>query len=163
MHAIQPPSAAPFDTGLVIDRLRKDLPGEMRHVGGAADYASVRSLADYPAPCVYVLLAAERGQRNPDLRGPPGGQWAMAQMVDVTFAVVMVFRNYRQLVRDDLRNELRDQVGAVRARLLGWTPPLLDAMPCQLDRGDLGAYDAAVATWIDIWSTRHPIKVATSP
>jgi len=153
-------SAAPFDTGLVITWLRKTLPGGLRKVGGAADYASVRNLGDYPAPCAYVLLAAERGQRLDDLCGPPGAQLALAQMMDVTFAVVMAFRNYRQLTGDDLRNELRDQVGAVRARLLGWTPTLCGAVPCQLERGDLGSYDAAVATWIDVWRTQHLIKAA---
>jgi hypothetical protein len=157
-------SAAPFDTGLIITRLRAPLlPGTLRLVGGSADYASVSRLQDFPAPCAYVLLGRERGIAVKTGQNLPGQQYPIAQMLAVTFAVAMVFRNYRQLEGDELRNELRDQVGAVRNRLLGWTPPVPGGRACDLLQGDLVAYDAGIALWTDIWRTQQSIKPEIAP
>ena len=156
-------SATPFDTGLILTRLRAPLPGALRLVGGSADYASIEQLQDFPAPCAYVLLGRERGTQIASGQSLPNVQHAVAQMMAVTFGVVMAFRNYRQLEGTELRNELRDQVGAVRDRLLGWTPPVSGGRACELLQGDLVAYDAGTAVWTDVWRTQHVIKPEIAP
>lgn len=156
-------NAQPFDVGLIVARLTMPLPGALRFVGGSADYASVNALGDFPAPCAYVLLARETGIDVKSGQSLPGVQTPIAQMMAVTFGVVMAFRNYRQLGGAELRDELRDQVGAVRGRLLGWTPPVPAGRGCEIVQGDLIAYDAGVAVWTDVWRTQHAIKPEITP
>jgi hypothetical protein len=156
-------SASPFDVGLIVARLSTPLPGALRFVGGSADYAAVNNLGDFPAPCAYVLLARETGTDIRSGQSLPGQQTAIAQMMAVSFGVVMAFRNYRQIGGAELRDELRDQVGAVRDRLLGWTPPVPAARACELLQGDLIAYDAGVAVWSDVWRTQHSIQPEIAP
>lgn len=155
-------SAAPFDIGLVLTRLQSVDTG-MRQWGGRADYASIQRLQDYPAPCGYVLLARERGLQTKSGQSFPGRQTpGFAQVTTVTFGVVTVIQNYRQLEGADLRDELREQLGRVRSPLLGWTPPVSGGRACELIQGDLTDYDSSIAVWTDIWSTQHVIKPATA-
>lgn len=156
-------STLPFDIGLVIERLRAPLPGTLRQIGGSADFAAIKLLRDFPAPCAYVLLAREKAGKSSSGISIPGQQSPRSQILNVTFGVVMAFRNYRQLEGDDLRNELRDQVGAVRAVLLGWTPPVASGIGCELIQGDLTDYDAGIALWTDTWRTQHAIDIGASP
>lgn len=152
-------SAAPFDTGLVITRLREQaMATGLRLVGGSADYRAVRSLQDFPAPCAYVVLAREKAQQTKTGQSLPGRQTPLAQLLEVTFGVVLAVRNYRQLEGDELRNELRDQLDRIRSPLLGWTPPINGGRACQLAGGDLSDYDAGTALWTDVWKTQHIIK-----
>lgn len=153
-------SAAPFDIGLLLARLQ-DFDTGIREWGGRADYASVLKLQDYPAPCGYVLLAREKGLQTKSGQSLPGKQTPFAQIMAVTFGVVIVVRNYRQFEGADLRDELREQIGKVRAPLLGWTPPVNGGRACQLVQGDLVDYDASTALWTDIWQTQHITKVET--
>lgn len=48
----------PFDTSLVVNRLRQQVPG-LQFVGGAADYAAVKTLAEFRTPSAYVVFAEE--------------------------------------------------------------------------------------------------------
>ncbi|MBS0212311.1 MAG: hypothetical protein JSR26_03905 [Proteobacteria bacterium] len=156
-------STQPFDVGLVIARLSSPLPGTLKMVAGSADFAAITLLRNFPAPCAYVLLARERAKPAATGSNIPGTQSRRQQIVTVTFGVVMALRNYRQLEGDALRNELRDQIAAVRAPLLGWTPPLPCAIGCELVQGDLTDYDAGMALWTDQWRTQHAIDNGVSP
>ena len=157
-------SAAPFDVGQVIDRLRTRVDKkDLRLVASRADYGSVRNLGDFPAPAAYVLLAKEKGRSTRDGLSIPGEQHAIAQVMDVQFAVVLAVRNYRQLEGEALRDELRDRARLVRNQLLGWTPDVPGGRACQLLGGDLGAYDAAVALWTELYSTQHIIQPEIDP
>lgn len=149
-------SAQPFNVGLVIDRLRPTTTA--RSWGGAADYVSITRLQDFPAPCGYVVLARERALQTKSGHSAPGRQSQMAQVVAVTFGVVVAVRNYRQLEGSDLRDELLDQLGQVRSVLMGWTPPVDGGRACQLMQGELTDYDASVALWTDVWQTQHIIR-----
>lgn len=152
-------SAAPFDVRPVIDRLAAQVP-MLRQVAGAADLAAVTSLADFPAPCAYVLLAREQ-MDEPPLGGhaPRGRQVAMQQRTPVSFAVVVVARNYRAQRGIAVADELGIVLGAVRDALLGYVPDVAGARPCRLQRGDLTRYDASVALWTDVWQTQHFLGV----
>lgn len=151
-------SAKPFDIGHVVKRLEAHAPA-LRLVGQRGEYSKVRSLASFPTPCAYVLLAVERPVKTSSGASVPGKQNPLAQVVNVGFAVVMAFRNYRGLSNgDELRDELLGVVGEVRDALLGWTPPVNGGRQCQLLAGDLDDFDDAVAVWIDKWETQHIIK-----
>lgn len=153
-------STKPFDSGLLIERLTTRLVSAdgLRLVGGAADFAAVRSLADFPAPCAYVVLASERAVQTKTGISERGKQNQLAQVMQVGIGIVMAFRNFRGLEGDELRDELRDRVGQVRNELLGWTPPVDGGRQLQLQSGDLEDYDANVALWSDKWLTQHTIK-----
>ena len=153
-------STAPFDVGPIIQRLRTRLvvAGGMRLVGNREDFSAVRSLADFPAPCAYVLLATEKAVKTDPGQSIPGQQTDLGQTMRVGVGIAMAFQNYRGLEGDELRDELRDRVGQVRNQLLGWTPPAAGAKQMQLDSGDLEDYDANVALWADKWVTQHFIQ-----
>lgn len=164
-------STQPFDVGLVIARLREKVPQPpLRLIGGSADFAPLASslsstgvLKDFPAPCAYVLLGREKAVETKSGISESGKQTPLAQRVEVTFAVAVAFRNYRQLEGEDLRNELRDQLGAIRKPLLGWTPSVTGGRACQLVQGDLTAYDGTYALWTDVWKTQHIIQAEITP
>lgn len=152
-------SAKPFDTRLVIARMQPLVAtNALRKIGTRGDYANVRSLQDFPAPCAYVMLARERGQTTKTGASFPGRQSKLAQLMNANFGVVMAFRNHRGLEGDELRDELSDQIGEVRERILGWTPEVAGGRACQLVQGDLTDYDHATAIWTDVWNTQHIIQ-----
>lgn len=153
-------SAQPFDVGPLIARLRAGVvkQGGLRLVEGRAAFAQVRALQDFPAPCAYVLLAKETAAQTKTGASLPGRQHPLAQVMQVGIGIVMAFRNHRGLSGDELRDELNEQVGAVRDQLLGWTPPVNGGRQLQLIGGDLEDYDSGIALWADRWQTQHIIK-----
>ena len=157
-------SAKPFDVGPVIARLRDRAikPGGLRLVEGRGAYAQLKSINDFPVPCAYVMLATERGMQTKTGMSIPGQQHPLSQQMFIGIGVVMAFRNHRGLEGDELRDELRDQVGAVRDVLLGWTPPGAGAQ-LQLEGGDLEDYSAGTALWADRYTTHHFIKPEITP
>lgn len=154
-------SAAPFDVKPVVARIKDAVPA-LRQVGRAGDYASVRSLGDFPVPAAYVLLAREKAQETKSGISMPGQQTKMAQVVPVNFGVVVAVRNYREQAGEQLADELLEILGAIRDALLGWTPPGNGTRACQLLQGDLTQYDRATALWTDVWRTQHIIKTGAS-
>lgn len=145
---------APFDVQLVVDRIKARVPSPaLRQVGMAADYAAVKNLRDFPAPCAYVLLAREKfGDHQPGF-SPRGTQVAMTQRGDVTLGIVVAARNYRDQRGGQLSPALTDLLGQIRAALQGWVPDAPGARPLNLLQGDLLQYDDATALWSDVWHT----------
>ena len=155
---------APFDTGLIETRLRDALVGAgqpLRQVAGAADYRAVKALKDFPAPCAYVVLDNEAMQPHPAGNAPRGVQVAMGQIVPVVFGVAIAVRNYREQRGAQMKDGLRDVVGRVRGRLLGWVPDVRGGRPCRLQRGYVDDYDDATLLWIDMYQTQHSIGSTT--
>lgn len=109
-----------------------------------------------------MVLATERATETKSGLSIPGTQNPIAQRVQVGIGIVLAFNNQRGLEGDELRDELRAGVGAVRNRLLGWTPAGASKQ-LQLIGGDLGDYNANVALWEDRWQTEHFIKPEISP
>lgn len=145
---------APFDVGLVVQRL-KDQADILQLVGNAADYGSVRNLADFRPPCAYVVLATERGDAAANGASSPGAQSGIKQRVAAQFGVVVAARNYRTGVGGAAADDLRPLLAAVRGALVGWTPETPGGRPCQFLRGDLTQYDGATALWTDVFQTQH--------
>lgn len=150
-------SAAPFDVGLVIARLQAAAT-DLRKIQGAADYAAVRLLQDFPAPCAYVLLGRDTATQTKTGTSMPGKQTPLQQAMEVQFGVVVAARNYREQRGAQVIDVLREVLGQVRNAVLGWTPPVAGGRPCQLVTGYLEDYDNATALWIDIWQTQLIIK-----
>lgn len=149
-------SAAPFDVGLIQARLSAQVP-TLRTVGMAADYAAVRSLADFATPCAYIVLANERGIPHPPGHSPRGQQVKLRQIARATFGVVLAVRNYREQRGEQLVDELAAMLGATRLALIGFVPDLDGARPCEFVAGDLQDYDASTALWVDVYQTQHSI------
>jgi hypothetical protein len=148
-------SATPFNVQPIIDRLHDQVPG-LRHVAGAADFAAVTRLADFPAPCAYVLLAREQVDAPPKPgHAEHGQQIPLQQRAQVSFGVVVVARNYRAGRGAQVADELSAVLGQVRSALLGYVPDVAGARPCHLQRGDLTRYDASTALWTDVYQTQH--------
>lgn len=149
-------SAAPFDVSLIAARLRAQV-AALRQVGLAADYAAVRSLADFPTPCAFVVLANERGILKPTGHAPRGQQIKVRQIAIATFGVVLAVRNYREQRGEQLADELTTILEATRTALIGFVPDLDGARPCEFVAGDLQDYDASTALWVDVYQTQHSI------
>lgn len=149
-------NAAPFDVRPLIERLRAAVPA-LRQVAGAADLAAVTQLADFPAPCAYVLLAREQAEERATGITQRGQQQRLLQGARVSFAVVVAVRNYREQRGAQVAPELQSILGAIRAALIGYAPDVDGARPCQLKQGELTRYDAATALWTDVYQTHHTI------
>lgn len=153
-------NAAPFDIAPVVARIKNGVP-TLRQVGRAADYASVRSLGDFPAPCAFVLLAREKADTYVSGHAMPGTSVHVAQPTHVTFGVVVAVRNYRESgAGAQSADELSETLGAIRNVLLGWVPDVPGAVPCQLVQGDLKDYDRGTTLWVDTFQTKHILRSA---
>ena len=150
-------STAQFDVRPIQERLRAGVP-QLRSVQGAADYAAVTALRDFPAPCAYVVLAKERGAQNPPGNAIRGQVMPVSQVVEVVFGVVLVVRNYREQRGAQVVDELGVLLAAVRNQLLGFVPDVIGARACQLVQGDLLDYDGAMALWAESYTTQHMIR-----
>lgn len=140
-------NCAPFDTRLAIARIRNGnaVLSELREVEGAASYAAIKSLRDFPSPAAYVLLASERGEPH------AGGR----QKVGATLGIALAVRNYRCGHGDEGREDLNRFLGALRERVIGWTPEVQGGRPLQFVQGDLVDYDDATLLWVDVYATQH--------
>lgn len=155
-------SCAPFDVQLIIDRIRAQVPA-LRLVAGAGDYASVKALQDFPAPCAYVVLATERGaEADAPGHGERGAQVKAAQRLMASFGVVVAVRNYREQRGAQVNQTLNAVLGDIRGALLGFVPAIAGARPCKLTSGKLSDYDAGTALWTDVWQTQHFITSEVS-
>ena len=149
-------SALPLNVAPIADRLKQGVPA-LRLVGLLAEYASIRTLSDFPAPCGYVVLAGDAGAKNQPGHAPRGQVAKVGQVLTDTFAVIIATRNYREQQSGQLVDELRALVGASRNALLGFVPDEPGARAIEFVRGALLEYDAGVAVWQDLYQTQHSI------
>lgn len=138
----------PFDTDLVVARIKAEAAG-LRLVGGAADYATVRSLRDLNPPAAYVLLADEAGTAAGAARVAP----ALAR-----FGVAIAIRKYRAGAGEQLTGEARTLIGQVRAALIGWQPATPGAGPCQWLAGAVMDYDDSTLLWVETYQCTHVLQ-----
>lgn len=136
----------PFDIQMVIDRLRSV--EQLQSVQGASEYAAVTSIKDFRTPCAYVVLLDERADDAPT---KPGGR----QRAIVSFGVMVAARNYGDQRGEKTTAEMRPLLGAIRARLMGWTPEVPGARPVQWSRGAVLDYDHSTLLWTEVYTTQH--------
>ena len=144
-------SAAPLDPRLAIERLRSQVAG-LQQVGAAADFATVKQLSGFRTPSAYVVLAQESAKERPT--GNTTGR--VRQVAEVTFGVVIAVRNYRH-DEAEKSDALGPVLAAVRGAMIGWTPPLTLARPCQFVTGQVLDSDSSTLLWGEIYSTQHAI------
>ncbi|MGC4076863.1 MAG: hypothetical protein QM702_07480 [Rubrivivax sp.] len=139
-------SYEPFDDTLVIARVRGQV-AKLRQVQGAADYAAIKVLRDYPAPSAYVLMADEGPGQAP--RGAP------VMPAQVTLGVALALRNYRERAGAQMGAEARELIGLVRRALIGWQPPVIGATPFEWRGGQVMDYDDARLVWVDTFGCTY--------
>lgn len=141
----------PFDTGLVVKRLKAEVPG-LREVGGAADYAAVQDLRGFSTPSAFVIFAGESGNAG---NGPRG---ARVQPAATRFGVVLAVRNYRPGAGDQLGDELRQFIGLSRTALIGWVPPTPGATALTWEGGEVMDYDNSTVLYVDSYQLTHLLQ-----
>lgn len=143
-------SNAPFPIQLVTDRLRNI--SILQEVGELSEYLSIKDLRHFRTPSAYAVMAKETGDINPS----GNGSGRQRQRVDVLFGVIVAVRNYRRGATDK-HLELDAVLDQVRTAILGWTPDLPLARPCQFVNGEpLDSSDTTIL-WGEVYATQHSI------
>ena len=140
----------PFDTGLVIDRLKTQVP-DLRQVGGAADYAAVQELRGFATPSAFVIFAGESG-------GGTGPRGARVQAAVTRFGLALAVRNYRPGAGDQLGDELRKVLGLTRSALIGWVPPTPGATALVWEAGEVMDYDHSTVLYVESYQLNHLLQ-----
>lgn len=140
----------PFDTGLVVERLKSQVP-DLRQVGGAADYAAVQELRGFAVPSAFVIFAGESG-------GATGPRGARVQPAVTRFGLALAVRNYRPGAGDQLGDELRKVLGQTRSALIGWTPPVPGATALAWEAGEVMDYDHSTVLYVESYQLTHLLQ-----
>lgn len=140
----------PFDTGLVVERLKAQVP-DLREVGGAADYAAVQELRGFATPSAFVIFAGESG-------GGAGPRGARVQPAVTRFGLALAVRNYRPGAGDQLCDELRKYIGLTRLALIGWLPPVPGATALAWEAGEVMDYDHSTVLYVESYQLTHLLQ-----
>ena len=140
----------PFDTGLVIERLKALVP-DLRKVGGAADYAAVQELRGFATPSAFVIFAGESG-------GGTGPRGARVQPAVTRFGLALAVTNYRPGAGDQLGDELRKYIGLTRSALIGWVPPTPGATALVWEAGEVMDYDHSTVLYVESYQLTHLLQ-----
>ena len=141
----------PFDTGLVVQRLKSLVP-DLREVGGAADYAAVQDLRGFSTPSAFVIFAGESGNAG---HGPRG---ARVQPATTRFGVALAVRNYRPGAGDQLGDEMRKFIGLTRTALIGWVPTTPGATALTWEAGEVMDYDHSTVLYVESYQLTHLLQ-----
>jgi hypothetical protein len=139
----------PFDTGLVVQRLREQVPG-LHFVGGAADYAAVKELAEFRTPSAFVVFAEEENTGK-----VPTSVGVCAQESSTHFGVVLALRHYREQLGEQMHQDARSLIGAVRVALIGHKPASHGARVIGWQSGKTLDYSAGVLLFADLYRLHH--------
>lgn len=135
----------PFDTSLVVQHLR-DQVSALHFVGGAADYAAVKELADFVTPSAYVVFAEEKNTGK-----VPATPCVTVQEVQVAFGVVLALRHYSEQHGAQMQQEARGLIGQVRCALIGHKPPAQGVRAMAWAGGKVLDYSDGVLLFADLY------------
>ena len=141
----------PFDTGLIVQHLRQQVP-ELHFVGGAADYAAVRELASFRTPSAYVVFAEEENTGK-----FPATPQVCFQGSSAKFGVVLALRHYSEQLGEQMQQEARRLIGASRIALIGHKPASQGAAPVAWVSGKVLDYDAGVLLFADRYQLHNTL------
>lgn len=133
-----------FDTRLIEQRLRDQ--GAAEKVLTAADFASVKNIADFRSGTAFVFLISEK---NPT----EGAQARSRAAAHTTIGVVQAVRNYQDPKGAQAMASILQPVAKVRQALLGWAPE--GCTPLVWKEGEVLDYDRSNLLWLDIYTTTH--------
>lgn len=142
---------APFDTGLIAQHLREQV-SALHAVGSAADYAAIQELTSFRTPSAYVVFAEEKNTGK-----FPVQPQVCFQSASVEFGVVLALRHYREQLGEQMQQEARQLVGAVRQALIGHKPAMRGAGPVAWLSGRVLAYDAGTLLFGDMYQLHHTL------
>lgn len=135
----------PFDTSLAVEQIKAAVPA-LHHVGGAADYAAVQSLAEFRTPSAFVVFAEEYNTGR-----IPTAPCVTAQESQTQFGVVLALRHWRERLGEQMQQEARQLIGQVRTALIGWRPPFAGARVIGWTSGKVLDYDANTLLFADLY------------
>jgi hypothetical protein len=138
-----------MDMSPIIARLEALKPGSFRRVGGALDLAAVKAVAPNQSPALFIIPAAESASR-------PGLITDFRQTVKAAFEVVIAVRAVNDPTGATAADPVEACRAAVRASLLGWTPPAAFD-PVEYVRGALVDLADATVWWSDQYSVTYHI------
>lgn len=144
----------PLNLQPVTNRLKDVLGANIKDIGSAADYASIKELRGFVTPSAYVVLADE--QPLPTQLDRPGRK-RKRQKVVATFGVILAVRNYRTQNGEAALAEASPLIGQVRNALIGWTHDPVQMAELKWERGGVLDYDASTLLWLDVYNTIHSI------
>ena len=145
-------SFEPFDTSLIVDRLRQQVP-DLHAVGGAADYGAVKELRAFRTPSAYVIFAEE------DNTGKvPTSPGVCAQESSVQFGVVLALRHWRETRGEQMQDDMRVLVGQVRAALIGHKPAQQGVRAIGWQSGKVLDYDAGTLLFADVYQLHYVMQ-----
>lgn len=139
----------PFDTSLVVNRLRQQVPG-LQFVGGAADYAAVKTLAEFRTPSAYVVFAEEENTGK-----VPTSVGVCVQESSTQFGVVLALRHYREQLGEQMHQDARRLIGATRVALIGHKPAAHGARVIGWASGKVLDYSDGVLLFADMYRLHH--------
>ncbi|EHN5173259.1 hypothetical protein KI912_003115 [Salmonella enterica] len=140
-------NSAPFDTGLIVERLKALSPQPFSQIGTVVEYSKITDLTGFATPSAYVLMGSEKGSTDAQLR---------VQVAECLVGVVTVVRNYSPGAAG-LTHEINPLIAAVRDALTGWIPDGRCTTPVQWIQGDILDFDAGTLAWMDVFRVRHII------
>ena len=135
----------PFDTGLIVQHLRQQVP-ELHFVGGAADYAAVRELASFRTPSAYVVFAEETNSGK-----FPATPQVCFQSSTAQFGVVLALRHYSEQHGAQMQQEARSLIGQVRCALIGHKMPAQGVRAIAWAGGKVLDYSDGVLLFADLY------------
>lgn len=140
-------SSAPFDTGLIVERLKALSPQPFSQIGTVVEYSKITDLTGFSTPSAYVLMGSEKGSADAQRR---------MQVAECLVGVVTVVRNYAPGA-DGLTHEIHPLIATIRDALIGWLPERRCTTPVQWVQGDILDFDAGTLVWMDVFRVRHMI------
>lgn len=126
----------------VVTRLRTALVGQVKSVGGSADFDAAADGA-VATPAAFVMPISESAEENAYVSG------LVSQRVQVEFAVLLVVSNRRDATGEAAMADLATLRQAVRASLLGWVPDPDSGSLMQYSSGRLLRLDDGRLWWAD--------------
>ena len=150
-------SFEPFDTGLIVAQVRARVPA-LHLVGGAADYAAVQELASFRTPSAYVVFAEETNTGR-----VPASIGVCAQEAQAQFGVVLALRHYKEARGEQMQEQARQLIGAVRAALIGHKPAHPGVRVLGWQSGRVLDYDAGVLLFADVYQLHHVMQREVQP
>jgi hypothetical protein len=99
----------------LIDRLKSQCPA-LKHVAGAADFATAEKLVRHQLPAAFVIPLVEEATPN------AYATMAVSQRVTQRFGVILAVSNLRDLGGEAAINDLTNLRPSVLTALLGWQP-----------------------------------------
>lgn len=138
-------SLTQFNLRQIIQRIKDTLKSNV-FIGDSVDFMKANESKNFTLPSIYIVLENEVAQLGNDSILPLKGkkrQWLYAR-----FNVITVTKNNRYQ-SESSESDLENILGRVRKSLIGWIPSIPTSKQCQLEGGQMIAYNSSEKVWQD--------------